>query len=299
MKKIKEKSKNSILFNTIATIVIVLHLLLVFLPCLWGIMQSFKSEYYYAFDKIGFSPNPDLTNYELVWNHLNWLVTPVGSPSRTVFVEEGILNTFLYAGGTSIVGFIVQYMVAYVLFRFKHFKSSPVFYTIIVIAINLPLAGGVASSLKLYRTLGLYDNMIAMWIMNAHPLNFYFLVLYSALYIIPNDLYEAAEMDGAGRIRIMVQIALPLVKGVVLLFFLEAFITAWNDYATCLMFMPSYPTIGYMLFQFNQKSNPPEIVYSGVKLAAAFLCALPVIIVFVIFGNKMMKGVSVSGGIKG
>ena len=298
MKKIKEKSKNSVLFNVIAISLIVLQIVLVYVPCLWGIAQTFKSRTNWILDKIGFPTDPTFTAYELFFRYFYVDVVRNGIPEK-VYFEGTVLNTLLYAGGSSFLGFICQYITAYVLFRYKHFRSSPIFYSIIVIAINLPLAGGVAASLKLYHALGFYDNMVAMWILNAHPHNFYFLVLYSSLYIVPNDLYEAAEVDGAGRFMIMFRIALPLVKAVVFLYFLNTFIAEWNNYQTCLMYMPSYPTVGYGLYKFKFLSSPPEASHSTVKLASAFMCALPVVVLFVIFGNKMMKGVSVSGGIKG
>ena len=231
MKKIKEKSKNSVLFNVIAIAFIVIQILVVYLPCIWGIMQTFKSRANWILDKIGFPTDPTLTAYDLFFRYFYVDVVKSGVPMK-VYFEGTVINTLLYAGGTSFVGFVCQYITAYVLYRYRHFKSSPIFYATIVIAINLPLAGGVASSLKLYHSLGFYDNMIAMWILNAHPLNFYFLVLYSALYIVPNDLYEAAEVDGASRFMIMCRIALPLVKAVVFLYFLNTFIAAWNDYQT-------------------------------------------------------------------
>ena len=173
------------------------------------------------------------------------------------------------------------------------------FYAIIVIAINLPLAGGTASGLKLYHQLGIYDNVLALCILNAHPLQFFFLIFYSSFFAIPNDFFEAAEVDGAGRFRIMVQIALPLVKGVVLLFFLQAFVSAWNNYMTCLMYMPSYPTIGYLLYKYKFKTSPQALTEPASKLAACFMCALPIIILFIFFGKKMMQGVSIAGGVKG
>ena len=298
MKKIKEKSKNTKLFNVVAIVVICLQLFLVFAPCFWGIVQTFKSRANWITDKIGFPDSPTLKSYDLFFRYFYVDVVKNGVPKK-VYFEGTIVNTLLYSGGTSFFGFVVSYVTAYLLFRYRHFKSSPVFYSMIVIALNLPLAGGVASSLKLYHSLGFYDNMIAMWILNAHPLSFYFLVFYASLYVVPNDLYEAAEVDGASRVMIMCRIALPLVKGVVLLYFLNAFITAWNDYQTCLMFMPSYPTVGYALYKFNLLSSPPEAAHSTVKLTGALMCALPVIVLFAIFGNAIMKGVSVAGGIKG
>jgi ABC-type glycerol-3-phosphate transport system permease component len=135
--------------------------------------------------------------------------------------------------------------------------------------------------------------------LSAHPLSFQFLLFHAAFSSVPKDLFDAAEVDGAGRFRIMITIAMPLVGGMVLLHFMSAFISAWNNYQTCLMYMPSYPTVGYALYSFNLASSPPEIAHSTVKLTGAFICALPIVIVFCFLGNKMMNGVSMAGGVKG
>ena len=59
-------------------------------------------------------------------------------------------------------------------------------------------------------------NRIEVFVWINHKLKYkYFLVLYSSFYVVPNDLYEAAEVDGAGRFHIMFKIALPIVMPVV------------------------------------------------------------------------------------
>ena len=304
MKKVKERSRNSKIFNIIAIGVIILQLLLIFLPFIWGVAQSFKPWSEWIVDKLGFPEKPTTKMYGLFFQEFFEdvdrpnMFTGVVEATR-VYFEDALLITFLYAAGNSLAAFIACFITAYILYKFRRFKSSGVFYAIIVIAINLPLAGGTASGLKLYHQLGVYDNILALCILNAHPLQFFFLIFYSSFFAIPNDFFEAAEVDGAGRFRIMVQIALPLVKGVVLLFFLQAFVAAWNNYMTCLMYMPSYPTIGYLLYKYKFKSKPIELNQGAAKLAACFMCALPIIIIFIFFGKKMMQGVSIAGGVKG
>lgn len=298
MKKVKEKSKNGKMLNAIGITVVILQLLLIFIPCAWGIMQTFKSRANWIVDKLGFPEDPTFKSYELFFRYF-YLDVDRGTRPIRVYFEDALLNTFLYSAGNSLAAFISCFTTAYILYKFRRFKSSGVFYAIIVIAINLPLAGGTASGLKLYHQLGVYDNMLALCILNAHPLQFFFLIFYSSFFSIPTDFFEAAEVDGAGRFRIMVQIALPLVKGIVLLFFLQTFVAAWNNYMTCLMYMPSYPTIGYLLYKFKFKSSPVEINHATVKLASCFMCALPIIVLFIFFGKKMMQGVSIAGGVKG
>lgn len=291
-------NKNTKVFNAIALVVLLFQIVVVYLPCIWGIMQTFKSRENWMLDKLGFPKNPSFRAYEVFFRYFYVDVIKEGIPKK-VYFEEAVLNTVLFAGGTSIMQFLVVFTTSYVVFKYSHFKASGIIYATIIIALNLPLQGGEAASLKLYHRLGLYDSMIGMWLLSAHPLNFQFLLYYAAFSSIPKDLFEAAEMDGASRLRIMIKIALPLVGGMVLLQFMNAFITSWNNYQTCLMYMPSYPTVGYALYKFNLAGSPPEIAHSTVKLTGAFICALPIIVAFCFLGNKMMNGVSMAGGVKG
>jgi len=292
------KNSNSKLFNILAICVLLFQVIVVYVPCLWGIAQTFKTRENWMTDKLGVPTEPTFRAYTMFFRYFYVDVIRDGIP-KMIFFEESVLYTVMFAGGTSFFQFIVQFSTAYVVYKYAHFKSSKVIFAIIVIAINLPLPGGEIASLKLYHSLGFYDNMFAMWLLAAHPLSFQFLLFHAAFSSIPNDLFDAAEVDGASRFTMMVKIAMPLVYGMVLLHFMGSFIAAWNNYQTCLMFMPSYPTVGYSLYKFNLASNPPEIAHATVKLTGAFICALPMIIVFCFLGNKMMEGVSVAGGVKG
>ena len=75
------------------------------------------------------------------------------------------------------------------------------------------------------------------------------------------------------------------------------FITAWNDFNTPLMYLPSRPTLAYGLWSFKGSSDP-YVSQIPVQLAAVFLSMIPIIILFVFLKNKIM-GNLVVGGVKG
>lgn len=298
MRKIKEKNKNSKIFNILGFAIIVFHLLLIFLPCLWGIAQTFKTRINWMEDRVGFPTEMGFHNYELFFEYFYVDIIRDGIPDK-VFFEKAVLYTVLYAGGVAVTSFVVQFITAYSLYKHRHFKASKFIYAMLIIMMNLPLAGSGASELALYHQLGLYDNLYAMWFLKAHPLGFFLLVFYATFSSIPNATYEAAEIDGASRLQIMIKIALPLIKGTVLLFLLTSFIGSWNNYVDVLYVMPNYPTVGYALYKFNLTNNPPEIAHPTVKLTGAFICAVPMILILIFFGDKLMQNVSISGGVKG
>lgn len=296
--KVKDKNKNSTRFNVVAMTIIIIHLCLIYIPVLWGIAQSIKPRIEFMTDRIGLPMNPTFEHYGTVFQYFTHTIVRNGRPT-TIYFEEMIWNTVLFAGGTSFFSFVATSFIAYIIYRYRRFKASGVIFTVLLLALNISIQGSTASALALYHSIGVYDNMIAFWLLSFHPLNFYFLVYHAGYKSIPDELYEAAEVDGANRLMLYFKIGLPLVKGVTLLFILSSFIGAWNNYATNLTWLPSYPFVGYGLYLFNIKTTPPVIAHSSVKLAAAFVAAMPMLVVLAIFGNKMMKGVTISGGIKG
>ena len=291
-------SKNGKKFNIIAVCALIFVLALFYVPCLWAIAQTFKTRGGWMEDIVGFPKTISFSNYGLFFNYFYVNVIKNGIP-RHVFFEETVLNTILFAGGSALTSFIVKFMISYALYKYKCFKESAIIYTMLILIMNIPLAGGQASSLKLYHQLGLYDNLFGMWFLKGTGVGFFVLVFYATFGSIPAETYEAAEIDGANRLQLMFKIAMPLLKSTIILFFLTEFIGYWNNYMDILLLLPSMPTVGLALFYFNQATNPPEIAHATVKLTGAFICALPMVVVLIFFGDKLMQNVSITEGVKG
>ena len=163
--------------------------------------------------------------------------------------------------------------------------------------IVFPVVGQQASEMNVIRVLGIYNNMPGMFFLKFGFANTYFLLLLATLKSIPKDYREASKIDGANEITIMIRIILPMIRNMLGLIFLIQFIAFWNDYSTTILYMPKRPTIAQGLILFNKSTSGP-IADAPFKLGASFLVALPVLILFLCFSEKLMGNVS-AGGIKG
>ena len=150
------------------------------------------------------------------------------------------------------------------------------------------------------KTLHLYDKIWGMWIMRANFLGMYFLVFYSVFKSMPKGYYEAATIDGANDMQVMVRIALPLVKYTFLSIFLILFIEYWNDYLIPNFYLPSHKTLSLALYQQSQgqeisNTRLQEVPYI---MSTVIVVTIPVVVLFSVFSKRLMGNLSV-GGLKG
>ena len=134
-----------------------------------------------------------------------------------------------------------------------------------------------------------------MLFMKSYVTGLYFLSFYAALRVIPKDYEEAAYLDGAGNLRVMFNIMLPMASGVCATVFLLNFIGFWNDYQTPMVYMPGYPTLAYGLYYLC--NVPRNDIDSSVpmQLAGCMLMAIPLLILFIACNKKLLGNVSLGG----
>ena len=161
---------------------------------------------------------------------------------------------------------------------------------------TLPIVGNLPSELQLLKLLGLYDHIYGLWICKANFLGLYYLIFFASFKTIPNDFSEAAHIDGASNIKVLLSIALPLVKSTFMTIMLIKFVEFWNDYTVTLTYMPSVPTIAYGLYTYSF-STIPEISNTPMRLVGCLILIVPILIVFVFCHKKLMGNISM-GGIK-
>jgi ABC-type glycerol-3-phosphate transport system permease component len=107
---------------------------------------------------------------------------------------------------------------------------------------------------------------------------------------------EEAIMDGAGHFKIMTGIMFPLAKNTISTIFILMFIGFWNDYQTPLLYLPTHPTVMYATQQLSTKG---ESGYgTPMRMASCIVVAIPLIVIFSIFSDKIMGDLTV-GGVKG
>ncbi len=276
--------------------ILVLYVITLLVPAVWTVMSSFKSVYEWEWDNnyFGFPKEFSFQNYVTAYKNFN--VRTDASSGRQVFMLEQFLYSILYAGGCAIAATLTPCIVAYAVARL-HNKFGKVIYTIVIVAMALPIVGSLPSEIQMARRIYIYGHIWGQWIMKMNFLGVYFLVFHAQFKAIPMDYTEAAQLDGASHFAVMVKVIMPLAMSTVSAVMLLNFITYWNDYQIPMIYIKDYPVLAYGMFMFYQ-SKENEIQHDPVKLAGILLMAIPIIIMFAVFNKKLTLNLSV-GGIKG
>ncbi len=259
---------------------------------IWAMFSSVKSQYDFQKNPFGF---PE------VWKFDNYLVAltkfrvPIDT-GRRVGLPEMLLNSLIYSLGCTVVNTTVTCCVAYVTSKYKY-RFSKIVYAIVIFTMVMPIVGSLPSELELARNLHLYDSFWGMFIMKANFLGMNYLIFYSAFKNLPWEYAEAAFMDGASHFKVMTKIMIPMIKPVILVVMLLAFIGYWNDYYVPMMFMPNHPVAAYGLFRYQQ-STESAISTTPMKIAGCMIVFMPVFVLFLVMKNKLIGNLTV-GGLKG
>ena len=122
-------------------------------------------------------------------------------------------------------------------------------------------------------------------------------MFYGTFKSLSNEYKEAAIIDGASDYCVLFKIVFPLVKSVMLATFVLNFIAFWNDYQTPLLYLPTHPTLAYAVYYVSYEAFEPALYHTPPRIAGLMLLAVPIVILFAIFKDKLMGDISL-GGIK-
>ncbi|MBO4573042.1 MAG: carbohydrate ABC transporter permease [Clostridia bacterium] len=294
----KKRSVKQVRGNGRSPLMIILFVLLIvyavtiLLPIVWGLFEALMDG-----DKIESTiiPWPSDWKFDNFFKAFGFFYVPVESEIGTVYPDLWFMfgYTMLYAVGSAFMATFVPCIVAYLTARFDYFFSRLI-NVFVVVAIALPIVGSLPSEIQMAKTLGLYDKFWGIWIMKSHFISVYYLIFYARFKSFPTSYEEAAQIDGAGHLRIFFRVILPLVKNLFWTVFLIMFIAFWNDYYTPLVYMPTYPTVAYGMWYFN---NSTENVISNVpmKITGCVLMLIPILVLFAIFGKRLMGNLTEGG----
>ena len=273
--------------------VLILYSVSLLLPILWGLSTSLKTDLDFYLNPFwlpdGWFWNWQWSNYSYAF--MNFVVkVEAGAGFRIIYMEEMFLYTILYALGCA---FFQSFVCCVVAVKFDYFFSK-VIYTVVIVAMILPIVGSLPSEIQMSRALGFFDSIWGMWIMKSHFLGMYFLVFHAMFRGIPKEFADAARVDGAGNFQVLFSIMMPLVRNTLFTVILLNFIGYWNDYQVPLIYLPSYPTIAYGLYLFNF-STINSLSTIPMKITGCMIMMLPILIVFLIFRNRLIGNISIGG----
>ncbi|MEI6649323.1 MAG: carbohydrate ABC transporter permease [Actinomycetes bacterium] len=215
--------------------------------------------------------------------------------AQGVYFNSALLNTFIV--GTSIaIAQVLLSAIAGFAFAKLNFKGRKFFILFVVGTMMLPSQLGIIPLFMLVKNLHMIDSLLGLIV---PALVTAFGVFWMRQIIdaqVPNELLEAASIDGASVPRIFWSIVMPIVRQSGFVLGLFAFLAAWNDYLwpTIVLQSPKHFTLQVALTQLK----PMYGLDYGLQMGGAFLATAPLLILFIFVGRKLVSGV-MDGAVKG
>ena len=114
---------------------------------------------------------------------------------------------------------------------------------------------------------------------------------------VPDELIQAAKVDGASNIRTFWSIALPVVRAPSAVLGLFAFMFAWNDFFWPLIVLNKQDSFTVQV-ALRQIQNQAYVTDFGIQMTATVLATIPLLVIFVVFGKQIVGGI-MEGALKG
>lgn len=194
-----------------------------------------------------------------------------------------VTNTLVILLSSTIVGFVFS--------KFE-FKFKKVLFMLVLATMMVPTHTTMIPGFLLINALGLYNTAGAL-IVPSFVNAFGIFLSKQACDDIPNELIEAARMEGASNWSIYLKIVLPLLKPTVGALTIFTFLNYWNDYLNPLIMINDIKkmTLPLALSYFSSQHTADL----SATMAASALIMIPVIIVFLMFQKQFIKGIATTG----
>ncbi len=217
-------------FNRFLTYLgLALFLFVILLPFYWILISSFTPKYQM------FSIPPRWFPSEITFeNYLNLI--------NNIPFFRYYLNSIIFALFSAVLSVLFSFLAAYALAR-VHFRGSNVIFLIFVVSIAIPQIGTLVPLFELYKTVGLINSRFGMiLLMSSLILPFTVWTMVSFIQQLPEEMEEAARIDGANLIQVLWQIVVPVVKPAIATMIIINFIISWNELLYPLVFATSTAT---------------------------------------------------------
>lgn len=252
------------------------------LPLVWGLVSSFKPLSQLNSDPFSFWPQ--------VWRWENYFEAVTAIP----FLDQ-LANTLLLCLGRT-AGTLTSCSLAAYAFARLRWPGRQFLFALLVATMLLPWHVTMIPRFLLLRELGLYNTLAALIAPSFLGHAFSIFLLRQFFLTIPEELSEAARIDGLGEFGIYWRIILPLSRPALITVGLFQFVAAWNDFSGPLLYLsdPQRFPLAYGLEQFvSSYSDQTHLL-----LAATVLFCLPLVVLFFVAQRYFVQS-GLTSGLKG
>lgn len=281
------KSAYSIVNKVLVYVGLIIATLFVLFPFAIILVTSFKTQadaMDMTFTLIGRNDGFSLQGYKTVFEYKDSNGVPL--------IFTGLLNTLLVSVVPTISSLFLSALAAFAFAKIK-FKASKVFFDILIFTMMIPGTILIIPHYMMYEWLGwinTYAPLIVPTLWGGATTIFF---LRQFMYGIPDSLIEAAKLDGLSYFGIFIKIITPLIVPALLAQGLLGFITRYNNYLGPMLYLQDRDmfTLQLVVANFNSyaRTNKPAI------MAMSMLTITPILIIYAIFQNYFVEGISTSG----
>lgn len=280
----KKQKRNNLILSGILLIASLFFLF----PVIWMLANSFK-------------PDAAITADMNTWRAFvplrpdgNFLENYITVLTNTSFVRY-MCNTLFYAFVLIILGIIVNGLAGYALAKIR-FPFRERWLLVIMLLMIVPMETIITIHFLLIASAGLLNTVIGYILpMIVNPFNIF---LFRQVFIsLPDDVYEAAQLDHCGPVKYFFTMVLPMSKSVVATVSVFTFLNVWNDYLWPSLVFTSSSLLTAQIGLNAITSN--ENTTTGQTLAVITLVTIPVIIIYSFFSKQIVEGVVSTGSKEG
>ena len=279
-----KKVGSSIIIYTIMIILV----LFTALPLIYMISTAFKPmNELYEFPPKFLVRTPTLRNFSTLMLSLS---------SSTVPFSRYVLNSAIITSITVFGTVFVSTLGAYGMVKHNPPGMKKLFNVVVATLMFSPYVTQIPRYLVV-DALGLMNSYSAI-ILPSIAVSYNFFLIKQFVEQFPNDLLEAARIDGAGEMRIYSKIVMPALKPAWATLVVFTFVSSWNDYFSPLIYLNKQAMKTLPLSLNTISGGGSSIGRAGAVAAATFLMTVPTVIIFTLMQRKVMETM-VHSGIKG
>ena len=257
-------------------------LLLIGLPLFWILMTSFKAKGDIYTDPVNWLPP--------VWETENYSDATTRVPFWT-YLRNSVLITAVLSIIKIVLGVVSAYALAILRFPGRHLV-----FLLVISSLMVPSEITVISNYALVNSLGWRNTFVGI-IVPLAGVAFGTFLMRNHFLSLPYELVEAARMDGAGPIRLLTKVLLPVSWPTLTAFSVITMVNEWNTYLWPFL-MADTEDVAPLQVGLTMLQNNDGVTNWGPVMAATILTIIPMVIIFLALQKYMIQGLT-TGAVKG
>ncbi|MGV8876989.1 MAG: carbohydrate ABC transporter permease [Rhodoglobus sp.] len=263
------------------TLSLVVIAVLFFFPMLWMVFSSFKSNSAIFATPFALPTTVDFGRWGEAWE--------VGH------IGQYAMNSAIVTGASVFAILLLGAGAAFAFSRYR-FRGRNLLMGLLALGLLLPLQSYFIAQSTMFTQLAITDTrwaLIIPYTAMGLPLAVYLLKVY--LDALPDELFEAARIDGAGDLRVFAAIALPLLRPGLATVAIFSALSSWNEFLLALLYIQddSLKTIPTGLLAFSSR----YVTDYGLLFSALSIVTLPMIVIYIVFNKQIVEGIT-AGSVK-